>query len=348
MRNAKETIKSALLKTFFSDTYREYRFLKKTDREFNQYKQHELELWQLSRQKELELSQSFRQQELKLRQYTQTVEEMYRKSENQLVDINKTLNLIKTYTAKHLDETAIEKYTYRHIYKCMDINFDLFKETLNEVYKINIQSIKRKNKIKISFLAVTASTWSCDSLYKKLISDGRFDTNIIVTPFLNGTLSTINEIYCETKNFFDEKGYKNIGIYNEQTDKYLNFEEVGSPDVLFHLNPHTCCIPENFKIDNLPLNLLNVYIPYGIMTFGMTDMQYNQMSHHLYWKIFCESELHKEMARKYSIIGDNNVEVSGYLKMDAFLDGSLPKNILDIWKVGKKDTDSSKICKRSP
>lgn len=308
MKNAKETIKINLLKKVFPDTYKEYLDLKKNSIEV----------------------------ETGLRAYTQTLEEMYAKSESQLADTNKTLGLVSLYIEKQLSEVTMKEYKYKHVYKCMDSSVELFKEISSEIYKINIQSLKRKDKIKIYFLAVTASTWSCDSLYKKLIEDDRFEVNIIITPFENGTPNTIQEIYNETRTFFNKKGYKNIGIYDENTDKYLTFEEVGSPDILFHLNPHTSCIPENFKIDNLPLNVLNVYIPYGIMTFGMTEIQYNQMSHHLFWKIFCESQLHKEMAKKCSVIGDINVEVSGYLKMDTFLDGSQPEYISNIWRVSEK------------
>ncbi|MBC8064863.1 MAG: hypothetical protein H7Y17_08540 [Chlorobia bacterium] len=51
------------------------------------------------------------------------------------------------------------------------------------------------------------------------------------------------------------------------------------------------------------------------------------------------------MARKYSIIGDTNVEVSGYLKMDAFLDGTLPEDTLNIWKMQKENINLSQVVK---
>ena len=52
--------------------------------------------------------------------------------------------------------------------------------------------------------------------------------------------------------------------------------------------------------------------------YGNVEHQFNQMSHMLCWKIFCESSIHKELAKKYSDIGDSNVVESGYVKMDSF------------------------------
>ena len=359
MKNIKKIIKNSLLKSFFSNTFKEYILLKEKSGEVDKHKEileeqkkqflkmeYNYNAVLKEQKQQFENSEdNYKKAEVELRQYTQTVERMYWESENQLININKTLSLIKAYNEKGLDEVSIEKYTYTNLYKCIDLSGDLFKKISSMVYKININSIKKKGKIKISFLAVTASTWSCDSLYKKLINDEKFEINIIITPFQNGSPSTIYEIYTQTKDFFDNRGYKSIGIYDKQTNKYLTFEEAGSPDILFHLNPHTCCIPENFKIENIPLKVLNIYIPYGVMTFGMTDIQYNQMSHHLFWKIFCESELHKEMSNKYSMIGDINVEISGYLKMDAFLDGSLPDIASNIWKIAEGEIDLSKVIK---
>lgn len=95
------------------------------------------------------------------------------------------------------------------------------------------------------------------------------------------------------------------------------------PDIVFHLNPHYKAFAESSNICNFPLSILNVYIPYGIMIYGNVRQQYNQLSHMLYWKIFCETPLHKEMASKYADIGDINVVCSGYVKMDTFFDTCL-------------------------
>lgn len=355
MKSAKEIIKVFLLRSFFRETYDEYKYLKKENNKIlqdidlirNKMSEIHQENTNLKDQtKELKKIQgTYKQAEIDLRNYTQTVEGMYKNSEKQLTDTNKTLNLIKAYFDKQLNRMIIKSYEYGQLHKCLDVSIDLFKKISNEVYEHNIQSIKEKNKIKIAFLAVTASTWSCEALYKKLINDDRFEVDIIISPFENGTKNTILETYNETKKFFDKKGYRNVGIYDNNKGEYMTYEDIGSPDILFHLNPHTCCIPDNFKIENIPLNVLNIYIPYGIMTFGMTDIQYNLLSHHLCWKIFCESEIHKEMAKKYSIIGDFNVEVSGYLKMDEFINEAKPNDNTNIWKTPLENSDLSKIVK---
>ena len=87
-------------------------------------------------------------------------------------------------------------------------------------------------------------------------------------------------------------------MYDIQKNRYKSWEEIGMPDIVFHLNPHYKAFAESSNICNFPLSILNVYIPYGIMIYGNVRQQYNQLSHMLYWKIFCETPLHKKKKKK--------------------------------------------------
>ena len=234
--------------------------------------------------------------------------------------------------------SSMSSFSYDCLHRILETDklngSETFKIVTTDIYKFDIEIIKKKPKIKVAFLSPLSSTWSCDSIYRKLASDSRFDTYIIVVPFEYGQdRNTIDTEYIANCDFFEKKKYRYIKSYDVKKKKYLTFEEAGVPDIVFQLTPHTAFMPDNFKIDSLHLNVLNVYIPYGYMIVNEYDMQFNQKSHHLFWKIFCETPLHKKMAMEHSLIRDINVECSGYVKMDQLLDDSKIERADNIWKI---------------
>lgn len=248
----------------------------------------------------------------------------------------RALDLVTKYRSESLDDIELQKYTYHYLASvkwCYGI--DKFNDIRNEIYRVNIDKMKKMKKIKVVFLVAYVSTWSCESLYRILKEDVRFETYLVVHPFLNGTDNTIIDAYKKVLNYFVSRGYPVVGAYDIDANENLNWMEIGSPDIIFHLNPHYKLFPKSLSIYNFPLSTLNIYIPYGFMIYGHVESQFNQMSHLLYWKIFCESELHKNMSRLYSDIGDSNVLNSGYLKMDMFYDGKLI-DYNEIWKIQSK------------
>lgn len=212
---------------------------------------------------------------------------------------------------------------------------EVFKQTADMVYNKNIKSIKEKTQIKIAFLIAYSSMWSCEKLYSMLSENKRYATYIIVSPVGFGSPEFQMEQYQESLNFFIENQYKTIGSYDMGERRELTFEEMGNPDIVMHLYPFYKDFPDNTNILNFPLSVLNAYIPYGIMICGKTKMQFNMMSHMLYWKRFVEDELQKKMTEKYSDIGDWNVMVCGTLKMDE-LYANAPKKNESIWRISPR------------
>ena len=98
-----------------------------------------------------------------------------------------------------------------------------------------------------------------------------------------------------------------------------------NPDLILYSSPWEASFPEDFRMDNLPKNVLFCYIPYGIHASHNEDAQFNQELHKKSWKIFYQTQIHKELAAKYSDVGSSNVVVTGYPKMDPLIDGSHKK-----------------------
>lgn len=281
--------------------------------------------------------------------------EFYKKREQELLINTKIMllhnnnlyeEIVNYYEENKINEEFLKNHTYNAlaVIKEKKGEIGLFQEISKKIFEQDIEIIKRKKKIKITFLLKDSTEWSCKDLYRKFNTDDRFVLNIVVIPFQVGTSRTIYDTYDNTIKYFEENNYNVTGIYDECQRRYKSWKEMGLPDIIFHLNPHYKAFLESGNICNIPLSVLNIYIPYGIMTYGNVEHQFNQLSHHLYWKIFCESLLHKQMAKKYSDIGDTNVIYSGYVKMDSFWKMDEEEN-LQLWKIQEniKKSDVKKI-----
>lgn len=255
-------------------------------------------------------------------------------------------DIMELYLNAGLDENSISRFTYHYLASvkwCCGI--DTFMELSAVIHKLNISRIRRKGKIKVAFLNAFASVWACTMLYDILRASKSFEPYIIVAPFHNGTEDTIMETYTKTVNYFKENGYELIEGYDVVNGRQLTWRELGTPDIIVHQNPHYKSFREDFAIYNIPLKVLNIYIPYAFMANNDYRLQFNQMSHLLYWKIFCETKVQLRQFREHSDIGNTNVICSGYVKMDNFLDKSAKRDIKDIWKLPPGCNDGENIVK---
>lgn len=252
--------------------------------------------------------------------------------------------ILQCYEKNGINEKFLEDHTYQSLVSVKEKgSIELFKEISAKVYETALNCIRKKHVKKIVFLLKDSAEWSCEELYKRFNETSGYEVCVAVAPFFAGSQQAVSKMYLDTVQYFRERKIDTVEMYDIQKNRYKSWEEIGMPDIVFHLNPHYKAFAESSNICNFPLSILNVYIPYGIMIYGNVRQQYNQLSHMLYWKIFCETPLHKEMASKYADIGDINVVCSGYVKMDTFFDTCLQEK-RKIWKISPR-ADEKKIKK---
>lgn len=252
--------------------------------------------------------------------------------------------ILQCYEKNGINEKFLEGHTYQSLVSVKEKgSIELFKEISAKVYETALNCIRKKQVKKIVFLLKDSAEWSCEELYKRFNETSGYEVCVAVAPFFAGSQQAVSKMYLDTVQYFRERKIDTVEMYDIQKNRYKSWEEIGMPDIVFHLNPHYKAFAESSNICNFPLSILNVYIPYGIMIYGNVRQQYNQLSHMLYWKIFCETPLHKEMASKYADIGDINVVCSGYVKMDTFFDTCLQEK-RKIWKISPR-ADEKKIKK---
>lgn len=192
---------------------------------------------------------------------------------------------------------------------------NIIKQALTNIWK---SLFHKSEKIKIVFLAPLGSTWPYNDLYNLLKSkDDLFDVVVCVPLFNHGTEEQNVVMYKQACSYFEGMNYSVVKGYDIKTGKHLDFIDEMNPDVVFHLTPHRQYLNEKFDIANFPLNILNVYTPYGFSIVNDHFNHFNRAIQYVSWKVFCESLMVKEMFEKYSKMGSYNVEASGHPKLDS-------------------------------
>jgi hypothetical protein len=194
-------------------------------------------------------------------------------------------------------------------------------------HKKALKRVRKKETIKVVFFLMHEPAWKCESIYRLLSNDERFETVLVVNPFMAiGEENMLNEmnICYET---FKTKGYKIVKTFNENTGKWLDVKRELKPDIVFFTNPYQLTRPE-YYIHNFP-DTLTCYIPYSFMLANLQQSQFNLQFHNFVWRCFYGTPVHKMMAEKYARNKGVNVYASGFPMCDIFFDKNyLPK---DVW-----------------
>ncbi|MDR1700391.1 MAG: CDP-glycerol glycerophosphotransferase family protein [Lachnoclostridium sp.] len=244
--------------------------------------------------------------------------------------------IVDKFVNDDIDDEYISQRSYQYLVSVKMINRNkLFQKIALKVYETNIESIRKKSRITVAFLIHDSAMWSCESIYQKLCDHALFDPYIAVTPFTLGTLQISKDTYYSCIKYFTDRNYKTKGMYDFDQKKLYTWEELGLPDIVFHIYPHHKSFVDTANIENFPLSILNIEVPYSVTTASDINQQFNQMSHSLFWKIFDVGPFQTQLHKKYSDVGDFNLVESGYVKMDDyFSDRAVDEK--SIWKVGKE------------
>lgn len=208
--------------------------------------------------------------------------------------------------------------------------------TASHRYIKELTRLKNKNRIKVVFLVLFDSVWKCDSLYRKMLSNDRFEPIIFISPVVNLGWENMVERIEQCKRFFESKNYSFIVSYDKINDTYLNLRKEINPDIIIYTSPWHGLIDDRYYITKYP-DKLTIYIPYFLSEeCGVNS--YDSDFHNLLWRFYRETDFHYEMSRMSRTKGRNCV-VTGYPGIECFLAADRqPENV---WPI--KDTAHKKI-----
>ena len=199
---------------------------------------------------------------------------------------------------------------------------------------LNVQRVRKQEKIVIGFIANYSSTWIGDALYHLFNGNERFEPYVFLISNHNGqSEEMIISEYQKNLEFFTERNLRVVQTLDTETGRQYTWEEIGvKPQVCIWLTPWVDLFIEHFYLMNYSLDVLHTYIPYGFMIAenennNFVKHQYDQLLHNVSWCNFEESRISVEMAEKYAFVGSQNTEYTGYPKMDSFFESAkVPDN----------------------
>ena len=227
--------------------------------------------------------------------------------------------------------SVIRNFVLRHKY-----------DNVPSIYAEVLQKVRRKalagEKINVAFYILEINKWKYEGVYRLLEKDKRFNPYIVVVPYAAGAVIQTDYISHMSKvyEYFNERGYNVFLPYSEKEQRVLNKNEVKelNPDVLFHMN----CWHEYGKFVDFGydhnMDCLQAYVPYAWMISNRYIEHFNRDFHNSLWKIFYETPMHVEMAKKHAINKGVNAVATGYPLLDSFFFHK--GDVVDVWKPQEK------------
>ena len=177
--------------------------------------------------------------------------------------------------------------------------------------------IRNKSKINVVFLLIHESVWKYEGVYNLMRDDKRFDPVVVVCPYVIYGEDNMFKTLNQTFESFQKKGYDVINTYDKEDKTWLNIKADLKPDIVFFTNPHDLTRKEYF-IDNFE-DKLTCYVPYNFGNSHLYEMMYNQEFHNKIWKLYAETDIHKQYSISYAENKGSNVVVTGYPTSDISL-----------------------------
>lgn len=184
--------------------------------------------------------------------------------------------------------------------------------------KLIAAKVKAGGKVKAVFFVSSASMFPAKPLFEKMLEDRRFDPYLAVIPdnrWKDG--HTIEEMEaCEKELSSWCPAESMIHIRPDEFDVWLDV--LKDADIVCYPSPYEL---SHFRYNPhyaVGRNFLPICVNYGYYRSIYDRTVMAGQSYAYMWKAFFECEATAEEYRKYSAIGGTNVDISGYIKMDAY------------------------------
>ena len=258
--------------------------------------------------------------------------------------IDRILNHVKIHNNNLLDQSTIEaldKWSSVKKLELMDLSqanqIALTTNDKNPYSNIKLNEIPR-NKIKIGFLIHALEIFNTlETIIDELLKNqGVFELYFFALP---RNYSGNRGSYAGAESIYHlmSKRYKNVAILNGVSKNDIYLLQSLELDYLFRQSPWDNHIPALFSSRNLS-NFNLSYIPYGFMTAGIPQQQYNQAFHNYCKFIFCESEFHFEEFRKHRAKKTKDVYRTGYPRFELMLNSFKSNKNMAPWPIKPGNT----------
>ena len=194
-----------------------------------------------------------------------------------------------------------------------------------------LKELRKKEKIKVAFFLLHSAVWKLDQVFQLMLEDDRFDPIIVICPTIVAEGGFLVKDIVEAEEFVRSKNYPYVMTYDFKTGKWLDVKKEIKPDIVFFTNPHQLT-KDKYYIYNYTESL-TCYVPYNFGNSHLLDMFHNQLFHNLLWRLFAETDIHKQFSIDVAQNKGMNVVTTGFPGTDIFLDKDyIPQNP---WKANR-------------
>jgi hypothetical protein len=207
-----------------------------------------------------------------------------------------------------------------------------FQNQVKNNHRKALLSIKKKDKIIVVFLLIHEAVWKCDDIYKLMLQHPRFEPFIVACPYTIYGEEIMNQYLNSSFNNFREAGYNVVNSFKND-GSWLDVKRELMPDIVFFTNPWDLTLKQ-YQIDEFH-DTLTCYVPYFYHVTKHLKENYGRSTQNMCWKVFYESKIHYDFAKKYSTNNAANVVITGYPGLDTFLFDK--QSWKDPWKISSID-----------
>lgn len=164
--------------------------------------------------------------------------------------------LLESIENGFINETTISKFRYWHLdavmnmTKYMEHGRETFWEIKSYLEQMNIERLRKQEKIIVGFITSSSQDWIGDELYWLLEKSEKFEPYIFVmATYLNGRGNPLKRDYCETVSFFQKRGLRVKQTFDVETEHLYTWDEIGmKPQLCIWLTPWADGFKEHFHL----------------------------------------------------------------------------------------------------
>ena len=179
-----------------------------------------------------------------------------------------------------------------------------------------IEKIRKRGYANVVFFAANLSMWRYQGIYDLMKQDPRFRLTVLLVPFNSFSKIEKTQNISVLKSYFDSKGIPYEDTTAWPKEKY-SIREWLDPDIMFYTQPYGHLLGS--PLDNYYFwDKLMCFAPYGVGTVAET-WSVNTRFQNVAWKLFYETEIYREVARRVTYNHGKNVVVVGNTNADLYL-----------------------------
>lgn len=199
-----------------------------------------------------------------------------------------------------------------------------------------LDRLKKKEVIRVAFMTVNLSMWRCESLFRLMMADSRFEPIIVPFPRPMFNQDAEKQELLRMIDYCKSEGFPYIPGYDYEKLQFNGYDEI-KPDIVFFCQPHNAAFPAH-KLEAFWKDCLFFYVPYCFHIGNYTDMV-NNLYMNICQLVFLENNILKDVESRMMINKGANCVVTGYLDEDVFRKHVESDNA--VWK--KQDSDLKRI-----